>query len=243
MQKRCDCAFYGKDTWCISRIRLFRDLSPEIQKKLIREAVHSEHPKGSTLVSEGDEIRSVLIIRSGKVKTRRIEASGEEHILDVLHDGQAVWHGIFLKNPQYRYDVVCLTDVTLCEIPREELTGVFRRNPQVSMNLIGMLSTELEEAEEKILLLSIREPQKRIAEFLLWRDHRCLGDEIHLKLDDIASSVNLRIETVSRNLVRMEREDLVARVGRGRLKVLDRERLRAYAGEEEGHVLSDGKNI
>ena len=145
----CACGFRKQGRYCISNIRLFRDLPAPIQEQLIGKAVHSSHARGSFLVANGDEIRSALIIRSGKIKISRSEASGEEHILDVLHDGQAVWHGIFLKDHVYHYDVICLTDVQLCEIPREELLSVFRENPQVTMNLIGMLSTELDEAEEE----------------------------------------------------------------------------------------------
>ena len=227
-ENNCACGFRKQGRYCISNIRLFRDLPAPIQEQLIGKAVHSSHARGSFLVANGDEIRSALIIRSGKIKISRSEASGEEHILDVLHDGQAVWHGIFLKDHVYHYDVICLTDVQLCEIPREELLSVFRENPQVTMNLIGMLSTELDEAEEKALLLSIREPKKRLAEFLLYRDRRCLGGEIHLKLEDIAASVNLRTETVSRNIAQLARDGLIERRGRGRLCVTDRDRLAEF---------------
>ena len=106
----CACGFRKQGRYCISNIRLFRDLPAPIQEQLIGKAVHSSHARGSFLVANGDEIRSALIIRSGKIKISRSEASGEEHILDVLHDGQAVWHGIFLKDHVYHYDVICLTD-------------------------------------------------------------------------------------------------------------------------------------
>ena len=75
------------------------------------------------------------------------------------------------------------------------------------------------------MMLSRRDPRRRLAEYLLTRDRSCTGPEIHLKLDDIASSVGLRPETVSRNIARFDREGLVRRMGRGRLLVLDREGL------------------
>lgn len=229
----CTCSFRRDGKFCITGIRLFRDLPLPIQEQLVRNAVHSVHPRGSRLVSNGDEIRSALILRSGKIKISRTEASGEEHILDVLHDGQAVWHGIFLKDHSYHYDVICLTEVKLCEIPREELLEVFHRSPQVTMNLIEMLSTDLDEAEEKVLILSIREPKKRVAEFLLYRDRRCLGGEISLKLEDIAASVNLRLETVSRNITQLAGEGLIERTGRGKLRVTDRDGLRNFAESDQ----------
>lgn len=75
------------------------------------------------------------------------------------------------------------------------------------------------------MMLSIRDPRRRLAEYLLIRDSSCAGPEIHLRLEDIANSVGLRSETVSRNIARFAREGLVERTGRGRLLVLDREGL------------------
>ena len=184
------------------------------------------------LVREGDPIDSVLIIQRGKVKIASTDASGEEHILDVLHDGQAIWHGIFLKDHIYHYDVICLEPVTLCEIPRDALTEVLERHPETVIHLIEMLSTELDEAEKKVIILSIRDPRRRIAQFLLYRDARCLDRDVELKLEDIASSVNLRVETVSRHLTQLERDGYIKRMGRGKLRVLDRQALSAYVDSE-----------
>ena len=124
---KCQCAYTDKRRFCISHIRLFERLPMALQGQLVARSVHSVHPRGSALVREGDPIDSVLIIQRGKVKIASTDASGEEHILDVLHDGQAIWHGIFLKDHIYHYDVICLEPVTLCEIPRDALTEVLER--------------------------------------------------------------------------------------------------------------------
>lgn len=92
-----------------------------------------------------------------------------------------------------------------------------------------MIGAELFEAEEKIMMLGIRDPQRRLAEYLLYRDERCVGPEIRLKLQDIASSVGLRPETVSRTLSAFERKGMLRRVGQGRLLLLDRSALHDVA--------------
>ena len=78
-------------------------------------------------------------------------------------------------------------------------------------------------------MLSIRDPRQRLAKYLLARDQRCAGPEIRLKLEDIAASVGLRPETVSRNIARFAREGLIERPGRGRILVVDHEGLRAIS--------------
>jgi len=225
---RENCEYLAQNKFCISEVRLFRGLSPEIQKRLVNHSVHHTYPADTHIVSENDSIDSVIIIRSGKVKISRTDVMGEEHILDVLHDGQSVWHGIFLKEHRYNYDVIAMEEVRVCEIPRSVIMKMISENPQISFNMIEILARDITDAEDKILVLSIREPRQRVAAFLLRRERRCLGDVINLKLEDIASSVNLRPETVSRTISYLEKEGMVKRLGRGCLKVIDHEKLRSY---------------
>ena len=227
------CPFHDEDTTCMSRIRMFSSLPKKSQEDLIAHAVHAHKKKGDVLAEEGDEIRSVIIIRKGRVKTVRIDSDGNEYILDILHDGHAIWHDMFLKNAVYHYSVICLTDVELCEIPREELVNVLRKNPEAAMSLITMLSTDLYEAKEKAILLSIHKPMVRLAGFLLNRDRTCINRIIHMKLEDIASSISLRPETVSRNLAVLEKEGIIRRYGKGKLQVTDRPALQKIYDSEK----------
>lgn len=225
MTNICDhasCPFIRDHTLCTSQIGIFSNLPRQAQQKLIAHAVLSTHPKDQILIQEGQPVDSILIIRKGRLKTRRIEANGNEHVLDILHDGQAIWHDMFLPNPVYHYSVVCLTDVEICEIRREEFLSLLKQQPETAMRLIQILSSELAETKEKTLLLSIRDPKVRLAGFLLDRDARCIGPEIHMRLDDIAASIGLRPETVSRNLSKLEKEGTIHRTGQGKIRVIDR---------------------
>lgn len=220
-----DCAFSRAGSSCMDNIRLFAGLPPSAKRELLARARHTAHASGDIIVHEGDPIESIIVVRTGRIKTHRSTSDGEQYVLDVLHDGQALWHGLFLDNHTYGYSVSCLTPVRLCLIHRADVEQMLANHPDVAMDLIRMVCTELDHAEERIMMLSIRDPRRRLAEYLLARDRSCTGPEIHLKLDDIASSVGLRPETVSRNIARFDREGLVRRTGRGRLLVLDREGL------------------
>lgn len=220
-----DCAFSRAGSSCMDNIRLFAGLPPSAKRELLARARHTAHASGDIIVHEGDPIESIIVVRTGRIKTYRSTSDGVQHVLDVLHDGQALWHGLFLDNHTYGYSVSCLTPVRLCLVHRADVEQMLANHPDVAMGLIRMVCTELDHAEERIMMLSIRDPRRRLAEYLLARDRSCTGPEIHLKLDDIASSVGLRPETVSRNIARFDREGLVRRTGRGRLLVLDREGL------------------
>ena len=224
----CDnnCPFTKHHEHCIDSIRLFRELPADAKNKLLVNHTRTMHMKNERIVNEGDAIDEVLVITRGRIKTCHIDSNGDEHILDVLHEGQAIWHGMFLPEHTYQYDIVALTEVVLCRISRNDFMEVLRNSPETAMYLIEMLSKELQDANEKAFLFSIRHPEERIAAFLLFRDARCIGSTIDMKLDDIAASIGLRRETISRYLSKMEKNHLIRREGNGRLRVINRDELK-----------------
>lgn len=228
-----NCAFSRAGSSCMENIRLFADLPADAKRELLACSRHSTHESGSIVVHEGDPIESIIVVRSGRIKTYRTTPGGKEYVLDVLHDGQALWYGMFLKDHIYHYSVECLTRVQLCRIHRADFETMLANHPSVALGLIRMVCTELDRAEEKTMMLGIRNPRRRLAEYLLLRDHSCVGPEINMRLEDIANSVGLRPETVSRHVAQFVREGLVKRVGRGKLLVLDRDGLAEVAHHED----------
>ena len=171
------CPFHAKNTTCTKQIRLFQALPDDVQQELIASATSIQRHKGYVFASDGDPVTSILIIRKGNIKTYRLDAAGNEYLLDVLHEEQAIWHDMFLKEPVYHYSIEAISNVDVCEISTETFLSVLNHHPEAALSLIQMLSTELTAAKEKILLLSIRSPEVRTAGFLLERWNKS-GDDI-----------------------------------------------------------------
>ena len=220
------CADCKNGIWCTTTIPLFSALPKDVQKSLTEHSIQTTRAKGSFLFRVGEEVDSVLIIRKGRIKLCKYDADGNEYILDIIHDGDAIWENLFLENAVFPYSAVCLTKVELCEIRKSEFIQLLADRPSIAMNLISLLSLRLKDSNEKALLLSIHDPKVRLAGFLLDRDIRCVGPEIKLKLEDIAASIGLRPETVSRILSRFEKAHLIKRLGQGKLLVTDRGELK-----------------
>lgn len=214
---------------CLDGLDVFRELPDDARRDLQERSTVTTFGKGAVLANAGDPIGAVLVVICGKVKTFRTDAEGEEYLLDVLHDGEAIWHAIFRDDGVYHCNVAALTQVTVCLVPRAAFYELIEAYPTMAMGLILTIGGKLVEAEDRIMTLGIRDPRRRLAGYLLDRDRRCIGPGINLRLDDIASSVGLRPETVSRTITAFEREGLVTRMGRGKLQVSDREGLRAIA--------------
>ncbi len=214
---------------CTENLSLFRELPARIQAGMTGQAVFTHAGKGAYLFEEGDAIDAIRIIRSGRVKLCRVDEEGTEYILDVLSEGNSIWEGLFSRDAVYPYAAVCLTDVTLCEIPGAVFMREVAGRPEVAMYLISLLSERLTEAKERAQLLTIRDPRMRIAGFLLDRDRRWPEPEIRLKLEEVAASIGLRQETVSRCMRAFEKEGIIKRLGHGRFRILSREKLKEAA--------------
>ena len=159
------------------------------------------------------------------MKLCRFDSLGREEIVTILADHDIIWEGMFLDGSIYPYSAVCLTNASICQIHRDDFIKVVD-DPSAAMNIIILLSKKLHDANERNMLLSTKDPMARLAGFLMYRVDRSVGDDIVLKLDDIAASVNLRTETVSRKLREMEKSGLIERVGHAKIRVLDRDALR-----------------
>ena len=211
--------------FCTESVPLIEGLPVNAQVSLMEHSIHETLKKNSYLFREGEPVDSICIIRKGRVKLCRYDSLGREQIITILADHDIIWEGMFLDGSIYPYSAVCLTNASICLIHRDDFIKVVD-NPTAAMNIIILLSKKLHDANERNMLLSTKDPMARLAGFLMYRVDRSPSDDIVLKLDDIAASVNLRTETVSRKLREMEKMRLIERLGHARIKVLDRDTLR-----------------
>ena len=217
---------------CMNILPVLKDL-PEHLRQDMQQYMKTDHfEKGEYLFRENDPADRILIIRSGRIKIGRVDSDGNERILDILHCGEVIWDSLTEGQTVFPYSAAALTEVDLCMIDGETFMKTMSDHPYAVVDLIRALGRRLREANEKALLLSIQNPMKRLAGFLLDRDIRCVGPEINLKLEDIASSIGMRPETVSRNLSKLEKQGMIRRIGKGRILVTDRNALEEIYEEQ-----------
>ena len=210
---------------CAQNVPLMEGLPVNIQVSLMEHSMHDSLKKNSYLFREGEPVESICIIRKGRVKLCRYDSLGREQIVTILADHDIIWEGMFLDGSIYPYSAVCLTNTSICQIHRDDFIKVVN-DPAAAMNTIILLSKKLHDANERNMLLSTKDPMARLAGFLMYRVDRSVDEDIILKLDDIAASVSLRTETVSRKLREMEKKGLIERLGHARIRVRDRDALR-----------------
>ncbi|MEG0249610.1 MAG: Crp/Fnr family transcriptional regulator [Peptostreptococcus sp.] len=221
----CNCGL------CTASIELFSNLAIDAQQKLTSMAIHTNYRKGDIILNESDPVSSIRIIRDGRVKINTYDIDGKETILDILTKGDIIGEDVFLDNTTSPFNYTCLTSVKICEIKKEYFIDLMLTHPQAAINLINNLSKKLNLANERIQILTENDALLRLSSFLLSREFRLKGENIKLSLDDIAASINLRKETVSRKLNELQDLDLIIREGNKNIKVKNTADLAKYCNK------------
>ena len=212
---------------CIQDIAFLYGMPEEKQLDILCRSAHKIFNRGDFLFHEGDKVSSIVIIKQGQVKLSTYEADGRENIIGIFSDNDTIWEGVFSGDRVYPYSAVCLTKTYCCFVRRGDVETAIS-NPTVALLVINMLSNKLHDANERSRILSISEPVRRIAAFLIYREKRSNEPFVTLRLDDIAGSVGLRPETVSRNIRRLMNEGLIEKVGRSGFRIPDFEKLNSF---------------
>jgi CRP/FNR family transcriptional regulator len=208
---------------------LFESLPAADRTVLMKGAIFKTARTNSYLFREGDKVDSVYLILEGSIKLTRYDSMGHERIVGIFSDNEFLWESMLLDNSTFPYNGVCQTKVRYYKIMREDFERALKKK-DIAKGIIMLLSRKLHDANARNMYLAAEDPSSRIAGFLLYSEERSTGEYLELKLDDIAASVNLRSETVSRKLREMENDGIIERVGKGKLTILDYKRLRGLYG-------------
>lgn len=209
---------------CLKDVIFLADLKEWQKAEIMNNAVRQTYRKDEIIFREGDPVTAIYGIHSGKVKLCRYDEEGTEHIIRIFTAGETIWEGLLLDESSYPYSCVCVMEADVCRIRGEDVKKTLM-DPSAALQVIHFLSKELLDANNRISLLNVSAPKDRLSKFLLQRAEHIRSDVITLRLSDIASSINLRPETVSRKLKELEQEGLVEKIGQSSLRILDPEKL------------------
>lgn len=210
---------------CIDEIELFSDLNRVLKERVASLASHEEVNRNELLIREGEGLHRIIIIREGRVKLSSYDKDGKEYILDILVPGNILGEENLFLDSLSPYNGKALTRVKYCSIKKKDMLKIVEENPDFSLAIIKGLSKKLEIANDKIKNLMDDDALRKICIFLLQRSDRLNSLEIPLGVEDIALSINLRRETVSRKLNILIDEGLLIRGGQKYLRINSKENL------------------
>lgn len=176
--------------------------------------------KGEFLFRQGDPFDSVFAVRAGALKTFTISDAGEEQITGFHLPSELV--GLSgLDSDSYPVSAQALETTSVCEIPFERLDELAVQLPQLRRQLMRVMSREIRDDQQMMLLLSKKTADERIATFLvnLSSRFRARGFSAHqfrlsMSRNELGNYLGLAVETVSRVFTRFQQNGLINAEGK-----------------------------
>lgn len=182
-----------------------------------------------------DSTPACATLISGALKISSLDADGTERILSLVHPSGFVGE---MFAPVAHYNVTAIADSELCVFPAQDYEEVVDRFPALGKALLRRSSEDLFASRELIDLMGRRTALQRVAGFLkAMADaassspcHPAHRFELPLTRGEMAGMLGLTIETVSRQLTRLETEGAIVRDGARGIRLQDAARLESLAG-------------
>lgn len=191
--------------------------------------------KGEFLFRQGDTFNSVYAVRSGSLKTFSITDCGEEQITGFHLPSEFV--GLSgMDTDNYPVSAIALETTSICEIPFDRLDDLSASLPQLRRQLMRIMSREIRDDQQMMLLLSKKTADERIATFLVnlsarfrSRGYSPYQFRLAMSRNEMGNYLGLAVETVSRVFTRFQQSSLLSAEGK-EIHILNLIELCALAG-------------
>jgi len=186
------------------------------------------------LFHPGAPFHSLYVVRSGTIKTVIINEQGMEQVIGFHLPGEIIGLDAIARE-RHSCFAQTLETTNVCAIPFTLFEELARRIPELAHHLLCLMSSEILEDKELIMMVGAGSAEQRFASFLLSLSSRFrkLGfsaREFNLSMSrkDIANYLGLALETVSRIFSRFHQQGLITVDGK-KVWIDDIESLRAIS--------------
>lgn len=219
----------------VGRLDLFQGLAAGQLDALANIAAVRRLSQGEDAFLAGDAAHGFYAVIAGRIKVYRLSPSGKEQILHVFGPGEAFGEVPVFEGATFPASAQALDDCELLFFPRKGFGGILRKDPELAMKMLALLSGRLRILVHKVEELSLKEVPARLAAYLLLLRASQSTDELVLDLPkgQIAAYLGTIQETLSRALKKLADQGSIALKGK-RITILDAEALQRLA--ESGHV-------
>jgi CRP/FNR family cyclic AMP-dependent transcriptional regulator len=218
----------------LKSVALFADLEEGELERFSHVAVPRTFPAGTRVFHEGDDSDACYIVKEGSFRVTREHSDGRAITLATLGPGEIFGELAMLDGDKRSASAEALTEGELLALPANDVRALLARHPEISLKLVAGLVRRLRAANVRLSRQSFQTVPSRVAGILAQLSREADGDgdpagevTIQMNQTDLAQLAGTSRESVSRFLAELERAGVV-RSGRGRVTVLEPEKLRNY---------------
>ncbi|WP_432714310.1 response regulator [Pedobacter sp.] len=182
--------------------------------------------KKQILYCEGDTPSGLYLIAEGSIKTIKTTEDGRQLITGRYKVNDYINLNTLLLDEEYTETAEAIENTSVYLLPKDQIISLLNNHPDISSDIIRILSYHIHEKEEQMLELAYQSVRKRMASILL-RLSKKLHDtqEIVISRDELGAIAGMAVETVSRTLTDFKCEGILEKNG-DLIKLLNTEKLK-----------------
>ena len=194
----------------------FQSLLHEIYASKVSKQ-NSLHPQGKVLFAEGEPVRGIYILRTGRATSSISSHEGRVVILRIALAGEVLGLNSVLQNSSYNTTVKTIEPCCTDFISRADFLRLVDRSKQATCAILNILSHELTQLEDRTtsFLLS-KTAVARLAQLLLeWSEESAANNSRTVQInrnftqEEIGQMISSSRETVTRLLALLSRRHIV----------------------------------
>jgi CRP/FNR family transcriptional regulator, cyclic AMP receptor protein len=194
----------------------FQGLSLELVDRMIAQVVVQRHEANQVILLENDWGSSIYFILDGWVKVRTHNLDGKEITLNVLGRGEMFGEMAALDEVPRSTDVMTLVATQIGNIPAQDFIDVTQSEPKAGVRLAQMMARRLRQVNRRLRMREA-DSMARVADVLLFlvdgqtnlTPNRATIPNLPHR--EISSLSGLARETVTRSLIKLEKQGHIQR--------------------------------
>jgi len=206
------CGQCGVQALCLSDVPGEEGVVP-LARIMRRKEVYQ---RGQVLFRPGEPLNGLYVICGGSAKTTVGTEDGRVQVIGFHVPGDLLGLSAMAAGT-YASEACALETMSVCKLDVQQLERLADEFPVLRQQLLKIMSQQLRQQEEQMLLLGKRSAEERVAEFLVGLARRLFVrqgtlDQVRLSMSrlDIGNYLGLSEETVSRIFSRFQKEGLVS---------------------------------
>jgi CRP-like cAMP-binding protein/FixJ family two-component response regulator len=185
--------------------------------------------KKEFIFHEGDKAEYLYFVVSGKVKSFKTNYWGKEYITDIFKEGEFFGYLSLFDGNEQKESTMAIENSQIALISKPAFLELLHSNEEMADSFIRMLSSNLENAEEKLISQAYDSARKKVAEALIYISGKYAGQDngdlrFPIHRDNISAVAGLSPESVSRNLTDLRKDGIIEMEG-GNIRIVDIKKL------------------
>lgn len=138
----------------LQRIDLFATLGREDARLIAERMEVIRYPRNSLMIHEGEENTSFYVILKGRVKIFLLDESGQEVILNYLHEGEHFGEISLFDDGHRSASVQTMEDCYFGVLQKEDLVRIMNDHPALAMSMLRGMTRRLKDLSNNVRTLA-----------------------------------------------------------------------------------------